>query len=280
MHHRHLLASASITAAGLLCSTAIATAAPRVTVSGGFIDGHTLVLKVTGGAGKAIQWQRCTVAMRAGVCAKPKAIRRGTRLTLTRLVGIRVRAVVTLRGSGRKIATAWRVVAAAPAPPVPPAPVTAPVVAPAPVVRAGSLRTSPIPLGQAQVVSDGWTIRTVSFTPDATVAVMAENMFNDPPVAGRQFAIARVEATNSGTSPDSFGGSYRLRAVGASNVSLSTFRDSCGVIPDDISSAQVFPGGSIAGNVCWSVPSTDIGDLVMYDASSYSADAWTYFALR
>lgn len=270
MHHRHLLASASIAAIGLLCSTAIATAAPRVTVSGGFIDGHTLVLKVTGGAGKAIQWQRCTVAMRAGVCAKPKAIRRGTRLTLTRLVGIRVRAVVTLRGSGRKIATAWRVVVAAPAP----------VVAPARVVRAGSLRTSPIPLGQAQLVSDGWTMRTVSFTPDATAAVMAENMFNDPPVAGRQFAIARVEATNSGTGPHSFGGSYRLRAVGASNVSLSTFGDRCGVIPDDISSAQVFPGGSIAGNVCWSVPSTDIGDLVMYDASSYSADAWTYFALR
>ena len=64
--------------------------------------------------------------MRAGVCAKPDAMRSGTRITLIKLVGIRVREVVTLRGSSRQIAPERRVVAAALAPPAPPAPVVAP----------------------------------------------------------------------------------------------------------------------------------------------------------
>ncbi len=129
-------------------------------------------------------------------------------------------------------------------------------------------------------MADGWTISVVSYTPDATTAVLAENMFNDPPAAGNVFAITRVTALNGGASPGSFGGSYRLRAVGSSNVAYSTFGNSCGVIPDRLSSTYVFPGGSITGNVCWEVPTGDAATLVMFDADQYSADKWTYFALR
>jgi hypothetical protein len=249
-----------------------AAGAPSVAISGSLQDGSTVTAVVRGGKAKATQWQRCPAALRAGQCAKPQRI--GTRRTLglNGRAGQRIRAVVTLRASSRRVSSQWRVVLAAPAP--------TPAPTPAPAPRAGSTRESPIPLGQAQSVSDGWTMRAVSFTPDATAAVLAENMFNDPPAAGKQFAIARVEASNATTAPASFGGSFRLRAVGPSNVSFSTFSNSCGVIPDPISSTQVFPGGTIAGNVCWEVPTSDVGGLVMYDSASYSASTWTYFALR
>jgi hypothetical protein len=74
-----------------------------------------------------------------------------------------------------------------------------------------------------------------------------------------------VQATFSGQGSVSFDGTYRLRAVGSAAVSYSTFQDHCGVIPDRISSADVFTGGTITGNVCWAIRSSDAGSLVMYD---------------
>ncbi len=261
-------------AAGSLALVAgTATAAPTVRISGSLTDGSTVTAVVRGGKARSTLWQRCPTAVRAGKCTKPQRIGTRPKLALVGRAGQRIRAVVTLRDSSKRVASGWRTVAAAPAPP-------APAPAPAPAPRAGSSRENPVPLGQAQGLSDGWTMKVLSFTPDATAAVLAENMFNDPPAAGTQFSIARVEATNTSTSPGSFGGSFRLRAVGPSNVTFTTFNNSCGVIPDPISSTQVFPGGVIAGNVCWQVPTTDVAGLVMYDADAISSSSWTYFALR
>jgi hypothetical protein len=66
---------------------------------------------------------------------------------------------------------------------------------------------------------------------------------------GEQFFIVRVTATHEGSGSHTFDGSYRLRAVGASAVAYSTLQNSCGVILDEISSAEVFSGGTITGNV-------------------------------
>lgn len=129
-------------------------------------------------------------------------------------------------------------------------------------------RTNPIPLGAVAALGDGWRLTVVSTTPYANDVVAAHNQFNDPPAAGRQFYIVRVRAAYVGNRSDSFGASYRLRAVGTSAVSYSTFEDSCGVIPDEVTSATVFPGGTIEGNVCWSVRSSDVESLVMYDDTS------------
>ena len=45
----------------------------------------------------------------------------------------------------------------------------------------------------------------------------------------------------------------------------STFEHSCGVIPDEIVDAAVFPGGGVSGNVCFEVPAGDAGTLVLVD---------------
>ena len=71
----------------------------------------------------------------------------------------------------------------------------------------------------------------------------------------------------------------RLRAVGPSAVSYNAFDDTCGVIPEEISDADVFPGGTIEGNVCWQVQSPDAASLVMYDDPLVS-DTKVFLALR
>jgi hypothetical protein len=80
--------------------------------------------------------------------------------------------------------------------------------------------------------------------------------------------------------PAAFNGTYRLRALGASRVLRSTFEHSCGVIPDEIIDATVFPGGGVEGNVCFEIPSGDAGTLVLVDVGeSFDAADRRFFAL-
>jgi hypothetical protein len=137
---------------------------------------------------------------------------------------------------------------------------------PPPTPAPGLSRETALSIGTSADVSGSWRVSVVSVTPDATAAVLAENQFNDPPAAGRQFFIARVSATYLGPGSARFDGSYRLRAVGPSAVSYSTFQDSCGVIPDPLPDPDVFSGGTVTGNVCWSVTTADAARLVMFDS--------------
>jgi len=126
-------------------------------------------------------------------------------------------------------------------------------------------RENPIPRGRLAMLYDNWEVRVVRVIPDATRLVLDENLFNRPPERGKQFFIATVEATYHGPGSSRFDGSFRLRAVGPSGVSYSTFNDSCGVIPDKLPDPEVFTGGTIRGNVCWQVTSDDARALLMYD---------------
>ena len=74
----------------------------------------------------------------------------------------------------------------------------------------------------------------------------------------------------------------RLKSVGDSNVAYEGVDAYCGVIPDDIDdSGETFPGGTITGNVCWSIQSTDAASLVMIVEESFNFDDDTraFFAL-
>jgi hypothetical protein len=126
-------------------------------------------------------------------------------------------------------------------------------------------REDPIPMGTTVDLGDGWQIAMISVIPDATNAVLKENQFNDPPKPGNQFFLARVRAKYTGQGSDTFGGSYRLRAVGPSSVGYSTFENSPGVIPDPLPDSEVFSGGVIEGNIGWEIKSSDASSLVMYD---------------
>jgi len=126
-------------------------------------------------------------------------------------------------------------------------------------------RDNPIPIGTAVNLGDGWQIVVLSVAPSATNIVMGENSFNDPPKAGYQFFLARVRAKYTGAGSGTFGGGFRLRAVGPSSVGYSTFENSPGVIPDPLPNSEVFSGGVIEGNIGWEIKSSDASSLVMYD---------------
>jgi hypothetical protein len=115
------------------------------------------------------------------------------------------------------------------------------------------------------MVDGGWQVVVNSVTPDATSTVLARNQFNDKPKPGEQFFIANITVTYNGQGSGRFDGRYRLRTVGAASVSYSTFDNSCGVIPDELPDSETFSGGSLSGNVCWSIRSSDAASLVMYD---------------
>ena len=148
----------------------------------------------------------------------------------------------------------------------------------APLVGESSL-DSPIQLG-AGVRAGSWRLRVSAITPDGTDEVMEENQFNDPPPEGNQFFIASLEATYTGTESSTFWVDMWLKSVGDSRVAYEGVAY-CGVIPDDIDdSGETFPGGTITGNVCWSIQSTDAASLVMIVEESFNFDdIRAFFAL-
>jgi hypothetical protein len=129
---------------------------------------------------------------------------------------------------------------------------------------------SPIEVG-AVVQVGSWRLRVSGVIPDATGQVMAENEFNEPPGEGNQFFMASVEATYTGTDSSTFWLDMTLKAVGEASVAYEPFDATCGVIPEDLNdTGETFPGGTVTGNVCWNVESSDATSLVMVAEETFS----------
>lgn len=146
-------------------------------------------------------------------------------------------------------------------------------------------RRNPLPYGETAALSIGesnpaWIFRVVEFIPDGTSAVMAENQFNDPPADGRQFAIVRLEATYEGLQePARLTSDVSFVAVDGSNLTYD-FDDTCGVIPDELDQyGQVYAGGVVVGNLCWSVATEHIDSLLLGISPSFSSDPPYFMAL-
>jgi len=138
--------------------------------------------------------------------------------------------------------------------------------------ESGLSLANPAPVGQAVVVGD-WTIRVVSVTPDAAEQIAAENQFNEPPAPGNQFFMVSLEATYSGGESSTFWVDMSLKAIGASSVAYEGFDASCGVLPNDLDNAgETFPGGTITGNLCWSINAADASTMAMIADPSFSFD--------
>jgi putative cell wall-binding protein len=151
---------------------------------------------------------------------------------------------------------------------------------PPPAEDGSGTRDDPHPVGELATVDGVWQLSVRSSVPRADTIVQEENQFNDPPREGHQFFMARVRVTYQGAGSGRFGGGYSLRALGPQNVSYSSFEDSCGVIPDDLSNRRFFPGGTIEGNVCWEIRSSDADDLLMFQRPSSRDHTDTFYRLH
>ena len=171
-----------------------------------------------------------------------------------------------------------------PTPTVTPVPPTA-IPTPPPL---GS-RQNPVQLGTEVDVKnaddDHWRIAVIDTVPDATRLVLGENPFNNPPKEGFRFYIVTIRVQYLGPDSTSFGGSYRLKALGIGGVVYTTFADSCWVIPDDLPDPELFTNGTVEGNVCWEVADDDVDSLQMFlDSGLFSGllsdTPRTWFALQ
>lgn len=129
--------------------------------------------------------------------------------------------------------------------------------------------SDPAPSGMAVELFDGWSIKVVSVTPDATEAVLAENPFNEPPDEGNQFFVAAIEATYNGPEEsNSYNAGFRLRLETDSGTVYTQFLqgERCGVVPDEFEPDEmVSRGDTLSGNVCWQIAAGDEGSLLMFD---------------
>ncbi len=141
---------------------------------------------------------------------------------------------------------------------------------------------NPVPLGDEADIGGDWTLKVVDVVPDATDQVMAENQFNEPPAEGRQFFVVTVALTNNSEKPASPSSVVGFSAVGASAVAYESSEDRYGVIPGELPSSEIFPGGTTEGALCWSVRPDDVESLVMYTDSyvTFDEEDRVYFALR
>jgi hypothetical protein len=123
-----------------------------------------------------------------------------------------------------------------------------------------------------------WEVKVTGFVPDGTQQVLAENQFNEPPAAGRQFALVTLETKYVGSEQTSTpGGSIQFSAVDSGNVTYD-FDDDCGVIPNALDQyGDVFQEGVVTGNVCWSVDSAAIDSLVLIIEPLFSFDSEPFF---
>jgi hypothetical protein len=143
-----------------------------------------------------------------------------------------------------------------------------------------SSRTDPVPFGSTAKVGD-FEVTVIDVTTNATDLVLEENPYNDPPESGYQFYIATLRVTSVANDAVNPGSDLSYAAVGESAVGYSTFDPGCGVYPNDMYSAgELFPGGTVEFNVCWSIDSGDEESLVMYIENylDFNADP-VWFAL-
>ncbi len=138
--------------------------------------------------------------------------------------------------------------------------------------NAGSSAANPVPLGTAAKVGD-YDITVVNVMPDAADYILAYNEYNSEPEPGTQFFIARIQVTYTGITSGSPANDLLFGAsTGAEDdEGYTDWGYSCGDIPDSAGSRanELFPGGTIEYNVCWSVDEADAGSLVMQISPGY-----------
>lgn len=144
-------------------------------------------------------------------------------------------------------------------------------------------RGNPVPLGQAIRVGD-WTVQVAGVTPDATQLVLQENQFNDPPQPGEQFFLVDLSVRFDGTGEETGNASWDLifKVVGAKAVAYGGSESGCGVVPNAMwDQPEVFAGGVVVGQECWSVPADEVGSLVLTaEPLSFTDDETVFFDLR
>jgi len=120
----------------------------------------------------------------------------------------------------------------------------------------GEAFNDPAPFGTVVEISSfsgaTYTVSVGAPTWDANALVAAENQFNDAPAEGMIYVTAPVTYTNTGAAEpitpryEAFGIALMVNGVAYEQASV--------VIPNELTSDDIFPGGTVTGNVVYEIP--------------------------
>ena len=126
----------------------------------------------------------------------------------------------------------------------------------------GTSREEAVPLGETVLVGD-LEVTAMRVNLDATEVLLADNEFNEPPIAGNRYVLINLRARHGGSGSDTIEistGDFKL--TGSRNVLYDGYGDaSCGFIDGEIR-GEMFPGGEVEGTACFQVPA-DETDLIL-----------------
>jgi hypothetical protein len=137
----------------------------------------------------------------------------------------------------------------------------------------GGQPDAPLPAG-TEVAAGNWIVSISNVVPDATDAVLEENVYNEGPEEGFQYFMYQVDATYVGDD------SSQLWLDLSFGVYLqeTVHRDSCGLVADDVFSApEVSKDGSVMANVCLAVPTEGVDEALIVVEEIWSMDEARYF---
>jgi hypothetical protein len=147
----------------------------------------------------------------------------------------------------------------------------------APRVGVGS-QQQPLPLGASATFADGWQFVVTGATPEGWDRVRTGIPSAIAPPPDQRYMMIGVQGIYVGQGNGVLS-AIRLGLVGKSGQQYDQLKNSCGIIPGTIPPNLVPPNGGLTGNVCFSVPASDVDGLLLYDNQSLQGDR-VYFALR
>lgn len=131
---------------------------------------------------------------------------------------------------------------------------------------AGMTLDNPVAVGGVLSGTDGTEITSSNIVRDAWPLLQAENPLNDPPGEGNRFYMVTVEFSYLSGSETIEASALNFSLIGDNRSVYDTWDDSCGsfpVIPNDLE-GELFPGGQTQGNICFEVPQSETGFILIY----------------
>lgn len=119
-------------------------------------------------------------------------------------------------------------------------------------------RENPAAIGQV-LSNDDWDVTVNSFNPNASADVAAENIFNDPPESGHQYAVVNLTFTYKGA--DSQLVDTIPVAFVTENGNVARTFDKSAVAPAPRLEGELYAGGTATGNVVLHIPEGQPGVL-------------------
>ena len=124
---------------------------------------------------------------------------------------------------------------------------------------------NPVPVGGILEGSNGMDLEIVDFLADADRVIANENQFNSPPDPGKRYMLIRLNVSYNGTGGSAETNRFDFFLIGERRVVY----DTCFAVIHDGLEGELFPGGSVQGNLCFEVPVGE-GDLILIHQPGYA----------